>query len=152
MPEKIKPELLQFLQPGELSLKILVVESLCYLPDLRRMFPCAQLYAVTADNELKGVFAWWYGPHAEPTYDTVYGGRWISDEPYGVVHRIAAAEHSGAGKEAIQWAIKASNGHLKIDTHEANAAMRHVLESLGFSERGVILLNNGEPRIAYEIC
>ena len=51
MSEKIKPELLQFLQPGELSLKILVVESLCYLPDLRRMFPCAKLYAVTADKD-----------------------------------------------------------------------------------------------------
>ena len=45
-----------------------------------------------------------------------------------------------------------SKGHLKIDTHEDNAAMRHVLVSLGFSERGVILLKNGEPRIAYEIC
>ena len=111
-----------------------------------------RLYAVTDDNELKGVFAWWYGPHAEDTYNTVYGGEWISEEPYGVVHRIAAAECSGAGKEAIRWAIKASKGHLKIDTHEDNAAMRHVLKSLGFSERGVILLKNGEPRVAYEIC
>lgn len=51
MPEKIKPELLQFLQPGELPLKILVVEDLLYLPQLRQMFPCAQLYAVTADSD-----------------------------------------------------------------------------------------------------
>lgn len=51
MPEKIKPELLQFLQPGELPLNILVVESLGYLPELRQMFPAAQLYAVTADKD-----------------------------------------------------------------------------------------------------
>lgn len=51
MPEKIKPELLRFLQPGELPLKILVVEDLVYLPQLRQMFPCAQLYAVTADSD-----------------------------------------------------------------------------------------------------
>ena len=51
MPEKIKPELLQFLQPGELSLKILVVEDLGYLPRLRQMFPCAELYAATADSD-----------------------------------------------------------------------------------------------------
>ena len=38
MAEKIKPELLQFLQPGELPLNILVVESLVYLPKLRQMF------------------------------------------------------------------------------------------------------------------
>ena len=51
MPEKIKPELLQFLQPGQLPLKILVVESLAYLPELRQMFPQASLYAVTADKD-----------------------------------------------------------------------------------------------------
>ena len=51
MAEKIKPELLQFLQPGELPLKILVVESLCYLTSLREMFPNAELYAVTADAD-----------------------------------------------------------------------------------------------------
>lgn len=51
MPEKIKPELLQFLQPGELPLYILVVESLVYLPKLREMFPQGHLYAVTADKD-----------------------------------------------------------------------------------------------------
>ena len=51
MPEKIKPELLQFLQPGEMPWKILVVESLEYLPRLREMFPCAKLFAVTADAD-----------------------------------------------------------------------------------------------------
>ncbi|MCR5756561.1 MAG: class I SAM-dependent methyltransferase [Selenomonas sp.] len=51
MPEKIKPELLKFLQPGELPLHILVVESLSYLPKLRQMFPAAKLYAVTADRD-----------------------------------------------------------------------------------------------------
>lgn len=51
MPEKIKPELLQFLQPGDLPLTILVVESLNYLPQLREMFPHARLYAATADRD-----------------------------------------------------------------------------------------------------
>ncbi len=51
MPEKIKPELLQFLQPGDLPLQILVVESLGYLPQLREMFPYARLFAVTADRD-----------------------------------------------------------------------------------------------------
>ena len=51
MPEKIKPELLQFLKPAELPLDILVVESLSYLPELRRMFPLAHLYAVAEDDD-----------------------------------------------------------------------------------------------------
>ena len=53
MAEKIKPELLNFLAPGELPLKILVVESCAYLPDLRKMFPAAELFAVSAEAEMR---------------------------------------------------------------------------------------------------
>ena len=110
-----------------------------------------RLFGVFEETELTGVFAFWYGRNAEPSYHTVYGGHWMSETPYGVVHRIAAKEGSGAGQAALLWAVGQSNGHLRIDTHRDNAAMRHVLEKLGFSERGVILLENGEERIAYEI-
>ena len=51
MAEKIKPELLGFLQAGGLPYRILVVESLYYLPDLRQMFPQAELFAVAAEEE-----------------------------------------------------------------------------------------------------
>ena len=51
MAEKIRPELLSFLQPNAALLRVLVVESLSYLPELRRMFPQAELYAVTADMD-----------------------------------------------------------------------------------------------------
>ena len=49
MAEKIRPELLSFLHPGMMPLKILVVESLSYLTKLKEMFPQAELYAVTAE-------------------------------------------------------------------------------------------------------
>lgn len=111
-----------------------------------------QLYGVFHDDVLAGVFAYWYGDHAESTYDVIYDGEWQCDRPYGVVHRIAVVEESGAGKEAIRWAIRSANGHLRMDTHEDNAAMRHVLESLGFHQCGIILLTNGDPRIAFEIA
>lgn len=51
MAEKIRPELLTFLTASELPLRILVVESLSYLPELRKMFPRASLYAVAADGD-----------------------------------------------------------------------------------------------------
>lgn len=54
MAEKIRPELLSFLTPDAASLRILVVESLVYLPRLRTMFPHAELYAVTAALEQNG--------------------------------------------------------------------------------------------------
>ena len=51
MAEKIRPELLSFLTASELPLRILVVESLVYLPELRAMFPAAALYAVAAEAD-----------------------------------------------------------------------------------------------------
>ena len=51
MPEKIRPQLLSFLAPSDAPLMILVVESLVYLPDLRAMYPQAQLFAVAADGD-----------------------------------------------------------------------------------------------------
>ena len=51
MAEKIRPKLLSFLQPNAAFLRVLVVESLSYLTELRRMFPRAELYAVTADMD-----------------------------------------------------------------------------------------------------
>lgn len=51
MPEKIKPELLYFLQPCALPMRILVVESLSYLPKLREMFPRAELLSVADEAD-----------------------------------------------------------------------------------------------------
>ena len=51
MAEEIRPELHTFLKPTTTPLRILVVESLSYLPQLRQMFPHAALYAVTADPD-----------------------------------------------------------------------------------------------------
>lgn len=66
MAEKIRPELLNFLAPGELPLSILLVESCDYLPELRAMLPKAHLCVVTSDPEqgeraeLLGTGAEWF--------------------------------------------------------------------------------------------
>ena len=39
---------------------------------------------------------------------------------------------------------------LRIDTHEGNVVMRRMLEKQGFMPCGTILLQNGDPRVAYE--
>ena len=50
--ESIKPLLLDFLQAGDDFKRILVVESLAYLPGLRERFPAAEIHAVAADEEM----------------------------------------------------------------------------------------------------
>ena len=40
--------------------------------------------------------------------------------------------------------------HIRIDTHQDNKVMQHVVEKHGFRRRGIIYIADGSPRIAYE--
>ena len=54
--EDIKPVLLEFLQPEDFFKTILIVESLEYLPELRRRYPNAEIHAVIADEDKSADF------------------------------------------------------------------------------------------------
>ena len=41
--------------------------------------------------------------------------------------------------------------HILIDTHADNKVMQHVLDKNGFKHCGTVYMDNGEPRIAYEL-
>ena len=103
-------------------------------------------------GELLAVFFYDYGYRIDPCYDVIEEGVWANDEPYGVVHRIAAKAGSGAGKFCINWAF-GQCGHLRIDTHGDNRVMQRTLAKLGFSRRGIIhVQEDDDPRIAFEKC
>ena len=87
---------------------------------------------------------------ADPTYQVIEDGAWIDDRPYGVIHRIASREGvRGAGSFCMQWGF-AECGNLRMDTHEDNKVMQHVLEKNGFRRCGRIYVEDGSPRIAYQ--
>lgn len=107
-------------------------------------------YVCEDGGELTAVFYYDFGADIDPAYAVIEDGQWLSNRPYGVVHRIAAKSGSGAGKLCIRWAYERC-GHLRIDTHPDNRVMQHVLESLGFSRCGIIYVaEDTDPRIAYE--
>ncbi|MDO5415775.1 MAG: GNAT family protein [Lachnospiraceae bacterium] len=99
-------------------------------------------------GDLLGTF--YFAIEEDPTYHKIYKGSWLNEKPYGVVHRVAA---SGRGKgfsgACFDWAGRQC-GNLKIDTHEDNHVMQHVLEKNGFKRCGIIYLENGEERVAYQ--
>ena len=103
------------------------------------------------DGLIAAVFYYDFGPDIEPTYRRIDEGQWLSDTPYGVVHRIAASgRFRGAGRWCIDWALQKS-GHLRIDTHGDNTVMQSLLLSLGFTPCGTIFVyEDNDPRIAYE--
>ena len=90
-------------------------------------------------------------PSPEPTYSSI-GGKWLDDTaPYFVIHRIASSPEShGVFREIIEYALTVS-GNLRIDTHRDNRIMRHVIEKAGFIYCGVIHLEDGSERLAFQM-
>ena len=88
-------------------------------------------------------------PSPEPTYDRI-DGAWLTDEPYGVIHRIASyPEDHGIFAAIIDFAA-ARYPHLRIDTHRDNRIMQHLIDTAGFTYCGIIWLEDGTERLAYE--
>ena len=108
-----------------------------------------ELFVGEENGEIHFVFAFILGE--DPTYTYIENGSWLSDEPYGTIHRIASdGVVKGAVKSAVEFGKEIIN-NIRIDTHENNKTMQHVLEKLGFSRCGIIYLEDGDPRIAYQL-
>ncbi|MBE6049905.1 MAG: GNAT family N-acetyltransferase [Clostridium sp.] len=93
----------------------------------------------------------------EKTYENIYEGSWITNDEYGVIHRIAVdGGLKGRGvsskiiKEAEKICLDEGIHCLKVDTHEDNKSMQKFLEKNGFIYCGVIYLADGAKRVAFE--
>ena len=102
---------------------------------------------VVEDGAIHGAFAFFTGP--DPTYGYIEDGTWILDEPYATIHRVAGDGSGGVFSAVLKFALT-KNPHVRIDTHQDNQVMQHVLEKHGFQRRGIIYLEDGARRIAYE--
>ena len=94
----------------------------------------------------------------EPTYSKIEG-RWINPKQsiYGVIHRMAVAKNfrgQGMAKfifnQCEQKLSEKKIPSMRIDTHEGNCGMQKLLKTMGYSYCGVIYLENGDQRLAFE--
>lgn len=94
----------------------------------------------------------------EPTY-TVIEGKWLTDDntPYGVIHRLAVKANirkkgiaQGIVQQCEQLLIQQQITTLRIDTHEDNKGMQHLLTKRGYQYCGIIYLADGAKRLAFE--
>ena len=108
-------------------------------------------YVCECSGQVVGTFFYDYGVDIEPTYAHIYEGNWLSDGPYGVVHRVASDQTiRGVGSACLEWAF-AQCHDVRIDTHGDNAVMQSLLEKLGFTHCGIIYVaEDNDPRLAYE--
>ena len=115
-------------------------------------------YVLCDEDVILGTMALIPGP--DPTYSYIEGS-WPSYEPgikptYYVIHRIATgAPGKNVAKKMFDWAFRHIHvlgcDTIRIDTHRENCIMKHILGKYGFTMCGVIYLENGDPRDAYQL-
>ena len=115
---------------------------------LREDLARQQLYVCEEAHEILGVFCYFFGN--DPTYARIYEGEWLNSLPYGVLHRIAVTSHRRGVASFCFAHCFAQCGNLKIDTHRNNLPMQRSLAKNGFTKCGVIYLESGDERIAYQ--
>lgn len=107
-----------------------------------------RLYVIEENGAVHAVFAFMLGD--DPTYAYIEDGQWPNSKPYGTVHRIASdGQIKGMFTKAFDF-CRSRIDEIRIDTHHDNKTMQHVVTKHGFVRCGIIYLENGDPRIAYQ--
>lgn len=105
-------------------------------------------YVVEKNGRVVGVFTFIVGK--DPTY-SVIEGRWMNDNPYGTIHRIASADGSSGIADACLEFCKTKNVDIRVDTHADNHPMLGWIVSRGFAYCGIIHVSDGTPRKAFQL-
>lgn len=91
----------------------------------------------------------------DPYYVNI-DGKWLTDNPYVVIHRIAVHDdytHHGVARFIFQTAEKIASKRnisaFRIDTHLQNHYMRNLIRQYGFTLCGIVQVRDGK-RLAYE--
>ena len=106
-------------------------------------------FVIEDANKVIAYFAFLSSP--EPTYARIYEGKWLDDKhPYHVVHRIASYPDAHGIFSSIMDFCFSHDPNIRIDTHKDNKIMQHNLAKHGFSYCGIIYLNSGDKRLAYQ--
>ena len=116
--------------------------------DVRRDVENGNGYVVVANEEIIGAF--YLSLEPDPTYLRIDDGEWINDDPYAVIHRIAVKYH---GREIANFVYNYAYNirqNVRIDTHRDNVPMQKSLLKNGFKHCGIIYLESGDERLAFQ--
>lgn len=112
-------------------------------------------YVLLKDNKIVATVAVSFD--GEKTYNSIYEGEWISKTEFAVIHRIAVDNtYKGLGlssqiiKSVEKLCLSKAVCSIKVDTHEKNISMQKLLKKNNFQYCGIIYLEDGSKRIAFE--
>lgn len=107
-------------------------------------------YVIEYEGCVIGTFA--LVPGKEPSYARITDGHWMDEDAgaYCTIHRLAGnPAYSGIAGCCFDW-CKRQSASLRSDTHRDNRIMQHAFEAAGFVRCGIIFLENGSERTAYQ--
>ncbi|EGT3614566.1 GNAT family N-acetyltransferase [Clostridium perfringens] len=123
--------------------------------DLRKDIESGNSYVLTNKDEIVATTV--ISLEGESTYNLIFNGEWITNEEYIVMHRVAVHDkYKGKGifkeliKEAESLALNKGISSIKIDTHRDNISMQRAVVKNDFKRCGIIYLEDGSERIAFE--
>lgn len=112
-------------------------------------------YVSEIESKLSGYMAIIF--EEEPSYHEIFEGKWLSDNPYSTIHRIAldtSFRGQNLSAKMIEFAEKLTieNGYssMRIDTHDDNKVMQKLISKSGYTYCGIIYVADKSPRLAYE--
>jgi len=92
----------------------------------------------------------------EPTYNNIHG-KWLTDLPYVVLHRLAVADEvknrgvaTAFMQKVMELAKQKGIGSFRVDTNFDNLYMHKMLSALDFTYCGEIFTERKQQRNAYE--
>jgi ribosomal protein S18 acetylase RimI-like enzyme len=129
-------------------------------PDEKRMLQdISQQESFIVKNEHNDIMGTtMFTTKAEPTYSNI-DGSWLTAKNviYGVIHRMAVSNNFrklGVAKfifKQCEQRLKENKiASMRIDTHEDNKDMQGLLKKLDYVYCGIIFLDDGDKRLAFE--
>ncbi|WP_218620391.1 GNAT family N-acetyltransferase [Flavobacterium sp. I3-2] len=107
-------------------------------------------FVIVNNGEIEGYFCFLKGNNPEPTYQLIKDGNWLNNEAYGVIHRLASSGRiKGIADACFDFCFSEIN-NIKVDTHENNIPMQNYFKKIGFTYCGIIYVNDGSPRRAFQ--
>ncbi|MBU3113071.1 GNAT family N-acetyltransferase [Clostridium lacusfryxellense] len=112
-------------------------------------------YVLLEDNNVIGTVVFTFD--GEKNYEVIYNGKWINNDKYAVIHRMAVdSNYKGMGLASIiiknieEICLDNQIYSIRIDTHIENISMKKMLLKNGFEYCGIIYLDDQSKRVAYE--
>ncbi|MGX4644511.1 GNAT family N-acetyltransferase [Holzapfeliella sp. JNUCC 80] len=110
------------------------------------------------NNQVAGYVA--LTTNREESYLSIKGGKWMSDDSYATIHRMAiSSKFRGMHLSNYMMVSVISKGtdkniyNFRVDTHPQNLIMQNILKSIGFQKRGQVKVDDKlDPnRMAFEL-